>query len=466
MFYFFRINDPYRLAGLFIILVLIYLPVFIDTPSLTYPELKSFVIGEKINEGNNLYSELVDSVEPFTAWFYGLTDFLFGRNITGRHVLAFFIIYFQSAYLTLTFINRKVFTESTYLPAFIFSILLFFSFDTIALTGELLGSGLLLLALNNLMKVIEFRSQRDETFFNLGFFVSLSTLFEFSFIVFLVAGYAVLLMYTRNTIRSYLLILFGFLLPHFLLISIYFLQDQTDALFRFYYLANFSWPFSQLITRNELLILGSFPLAYFIISIVMLNRESRFTKYQSQLVQMMFLWMVFACFQILYSRHLRPQSFITLAPCLTFFITHFLLLIRRKKFAEMNLWILFLGVITINFLARYGYLDGVKYEKLIVAPSPAVEIKDKKLLVLENDLTYYVHNKLATPFFNWRLSKEIFEDPDYYQNVLMVYEAFKKDPPEIIIDKNGYLKMYMDRIPELKTKYSFSESGVYTRISN
>lgn len=467
LFYFFRINDPYRLAGLLVILIIIYLPAFIDSPPLIYPELHSFIVGEKVGEGNSPYSELVDSVAPFTAWFYGLIDFLFGRGLLGRHLLAFVIIYLQSAFIGIMLIDKKVFTESTYLPSFIFSVLLFFSFDTIALTGELFGSGLLLLALSNLMKVMEFRTQRDETFLSLGFFISLASLFEFSFVVFLPGVCAALLIYTRTSPRNYLLVVFGFFLPHFLMGSIYFLYDQGDVLYRYYYLANLKFSSAYHITRKELFVLGAIPAVYFVISLITLNRESRLTKYQSQLVQIMFLWMFFSLLQIFYSRHLRPQSFITLIPGLAFFITHFLLMIRRKKFAEINLWILFIGVVVTSYLSRYGYLKSVTYNDLVIKSERTdTRIKGKRILVLENEPTYFLNNTLATPYFSWELSKETFEAPDYYENVLKVYEAFKTDPPDVIIDKNGYMKPFIDRIPEIRKNYSFSPPGIYNRTVN
>ena len=77
---YFRINDPYRLLGLLVILILIYLPLFIDLPEMTYPELKNLVIGEKVHEGRGLYSEFIDSTGPLAAWFNGLLDLSLARS--------------------------------------------------------------------------------------------------------------------------------------------------------------------------------------------------------------------------------------------------------------------------------------------------------------------------------------------------------------------------------------------------
>ena len=64
---FFRINDPYRLLGLFILLVLMSLPSFIDMAPATLQELKGVVLGEAVQEGKRMYVQVIDSTAPATA---------------------------------------------------------------------------------------------------------------------------------------------------------------------------------------------------------------------------------------------------------------------------------------------------------------------------------------------------------------------------------------------------------------
>jgi hypothetical protein len=458
---YFRINDPYRLLGLLGLLIIIYLPLFIDGPELTKPELKSLIVGEKIAEGHAPYTGLIDSVGPITAYFYGLMDLIFNRSLLARHILAFFILFSQSVYLGVMFINRKAFSENTLIPSFLFSVLIFFSFDNLALTGELLGSGFLLLAINSLFKEIEFRTQKSETVFNLGLCISLATLCSFSFVIHLLSACAILIFYTRSSVRGFLLLIFGFLLPQFVVMSLYYLNDALPQLWEFYYMGNITGVANKLVSNSTMLYLGAIPLFYLVVSVVMLNREARFTKYQSQLLQSMFFWLIFSFFQAFNSTEFRPQSFIIIIPCLCFFLTHFLLMIRRRKFAEMNAWILLAGVVVVSYVARYNNLDNINYSSLISPAQGNSIIKGKKILVLDNDLSLYRNNTLATPFLNWNLSRGILEQPDYYDNVIFVYESFKNDPPQIIIDKNNVMAGFFERIPELKSSYSAEKPGVY-----
>lgn len=441
-------------------MVAMYLPFFIDSPGLTFPELKSMIIGEKVHEGLSPYSELIESTAPLTSWIYAFFDMIFGRSLLARHILAFLIIFSQSLFLGLMFIDKKVFTENTFIPSVLFSVLFFFSFDTLALTGELMASGFLLLALNNLFKEIEFRVQRNETVFNLGLFISLASLCSFATSVYLLASLGILAFYTRSTPRKYLLMIFGYVLPHALVMSVYFLSGNLNDLWSYYYVPNLDMPAAGLVSVKTLLILGAVPLFYMVVSIVILNREARFSKYQSQLLQAMFLWMMSSFPQIAFSRDLRPQNLIVLIPCLAYFITHLLLLIRRRRFAEINLWVIIASVVSLAYLSRYGKVEAVNYSNLLV--SNTAPVTNKKVLFLGEGIGVYRTNELGSGFLDWSLSEKIFRDPDYYDNVMVVYESFKKDPPEVIIDRNNLMAGFFKRLPELNKAYVKTGEDTYT----
>lgn len=457
---YFRINDPYRLAALLTLMLALYLPFFIDSPSLTIPELKSMIIGEKVREGLSPYSELIESTAPLTSWIYAFIDMIFGRSLLARHIIAFLIIFSQSLFLGIMFIDKKVFTENTFIPSVLFSILFFFSFDTLALTGELMASGFLLLALNSLFREIEFKVQRNETVFNLGLFISLASLCSFATSIYLLASLGILAFYTRSTPRKYLLMIFGYVLPHVLVMSLYYLSGNLDALWSYYYIPNMDMPPAGLVNLKTLFVLGAIPLFYLLISIIILNREARFSKYQSQLLQAMFLWLMTSFPQIAFSRDLRPQNLIVLIPCLAYFITHLLLLIRRRRFAEINFWVLTLSIVTIAYLSRYNKLGSVNYENLVV--TKAAPVTNKKVLVLGEGIDVYRSNELGSGFLDWSLSEKIFRDPDYYDNVMIVYNSFKNDPPEIIIDRNNLMSGFLKRIPELNKAYVKTSEDTYT----
>jgi hypothetical protein len=462
---FFRFNDPYRLLGVLLILVVISLPQFIYSTEATVQEMKSFVLGEALNDGKSLYIEILDDSAPFSAWLSSWVEALFGRSLTVRHILALFFIFFQTSFFAILLINNKAYNESTYLPALIFGLLSFFSFDMLSLSSELLGSTILLFALNNLFKEIEFRVQRDEIILNMGVYLGIASLFVFSYIVFLIGTLVILFLFTRFTFRKLLLLIFGFALPHLLLIAFYFFWDNHGFLFRHFYAPNLTLTTLSLLGLKSILILGSVPIAYFFFSLFMLNREAHFTKYQSQLFQVMFLWLLFALLEVVITRERTPHSFYTFIPPLAYFISHYLLLIRRKRIAEIMLWILIIGLISMSWAARTERIKAIDYLALFPSASPYQStIKGKRILVLDEDLGIYAQNKMASYFLNWNLSKEVFEHPEFFGNIVLIDQSFQKDAPDVIIDRNDLMKNVFDRIPRLKPLYK-REGELYRRLS-
>lgn len=412
-----------------------------------------------------MYRGVVDNSAPLAAWTHELLDSIFGRSFLARHILAFLIIFLQSAYVGILFISKKVFSENTYIPSLLFSLLFFFSYDTLALSNELLGSGFLLLALTFIFQEIEFRNERDESVLNVGLCISLASLFSFAFVVYLPCAMVIFLLFTRSNIRKFLLLSFGFLLPHLLAISIAFVNDSAEELWQYFYLSNFSFERTKYVTTRTLLTLSAIPLAFLAVTLVMLNREARFSKYQSQIVTTVFLWLAFSLLFVLYTKDLRPQSLIVFIPGLSFLFTHFFLLIRRKKFVHLNIWIMFVGIISIAYLARFDKLAWIDYTKLLIKKD-SWQTTGKRILILDDSLELYYNNSLATPFLNWTLSRDIFQHPEYYENVTQVYRSFKDDPPDIVLDKYNLLDNFLHRMPEIRSHYVRQGDRYVLDVSN
>jgi hypothetical protein len=448
---YFRINDPYRLIGLLILMLIVYLPLFLNIPGMTIPELKSLVIGDKLNENVGMYTGLFDGTAPLAAWSFEALDSIFGSSLLARHICAFILIFLQAAFLGIVFISRKVFNDNTYIPSFIFFLLFLVSFDTLVLSGELIGFTFLLFALHNLFQEIEFRVQRDETVFNLGLFISIASLFSFSYAIFLFFALFVLAFFTRSTPRKFMLLSVGFLLPHLLVMSIAYLTGSLGKMWECYYITNLKFGRTSFVSFKTLFVLGIIPVIYFVVSLVMLQREARFSKYQSQVLQVFLLWMGFSLLYIFLCKDLKPQNMIVFIPALSFLFSHFLLFIRRKRFAEINTLILFFGIITVSYLSRFEKISSADYSKLMTKNN--TDLKDKRVMVLEDSPEYFLNNKLAGPYIDWKIAEPIFRAPEYYENITEVYHFINQDIPDVIIDKENLMKPFLDRMPEIKKKF-------------
>jgi hypothetical protein len=451
---FFRVNDPYRLLGVLLVMIAASFPLLLKSDLITVQELKDMVLGEALNNGKTMYTQLIDDTPWLASKFAQWTETLFGRSLTARHILALVLLFFQAVYFSLILVRNKAYSENNYFPALIFGVLCFFSFDVLSLSDELWASVFLLFAISNLFTEIEFRVQRDETILNLGVYVGIASLFVFSYSIFLVGTYIILLAFARISFRKTLLLFFGFLFPHALLIAFYYFKDGLPELYHSFYGANLTLSSVALVSWQSLLWLSFAILIYFFFSIMMLSREARFTRYQSQLLQVMFIWLLIALLNIIVARERSPHSFITLVPSLAYFISHYLLLIRRKWIAEMMLWLFIITIVGIASLARWNKLDRVDYSALLVkTQTKDVEVKGKKILVLSARMDLYQNNEMAGYFLNWNLSKEIFELNHYYHDLVLINESFQKDPPEVIIDEQGQMNKIFSRLPLIAKQY-------------
>lgn len=465
MLRFFRINDPYRLLAILIFLILVSLPLMINRPDLTKPELKSMVIGEAMDNGQMMYAEIFDPTAPMAAGTFGFMDWMMGRAIVGRQIIALILIFFQAAFFAILLINNKAYADNTYVPGFIYALLCFVSFDFLQVTPELLGSTVLLLALNSLFKEIEFRVERQGTILNVGLFIGLASVFVFTYAIFLVAVFVILVAFTRIGLRKSLLLLFGFFLPHVVIGIYYFYNDALPAYWNNFYLENFLHSDTNLISFKSLVMLGLIPIIYFVFSLFMMTREARFTKYQSQLFQVMFLWLVFCLVEFFLTRQLTPHNLIIMIPSLAYFFSHYLLLIRRKWLAESMLWTLIIGVITVSFLAVRGNMGSVDYSRMYVsAETKAAPVNDKTVMVLGDDLSVYKNNKLGGYFLDWRLSERTLNGVQYYDSVLKIDEMFQTFPPDVIVDQRGMFASLASRIPSLTRQYKRQGENVYVKI--
>lgn len=218
-------------------------------------------------------------------------------------------------------------------------------------------------------------------------------------------------------------------------------------------------------STRTLLTLTAVPLAYFVISLIMLNREARFSKYQSQIMQVVLLWLGLSLLFVFVAPDLRPQTLIVFIPGLSFLLTHFFLLIRRNKFVVLNSWILFVLIVAVAYLARFEKIESIDYRGLLLQKETG-QVKGKRIVVFDDIPELYMQNVLATPYLNWNLSAGILQHPEYYENVVHVYHSFKNDPPDVVFDRKNVLKGFFDRMPDVKAEYVRDGDRYVRRVSN
>jgi hypothetical protein len=467
---YFRVNDPYRMLGIFVLLILIRLPFLLSDVPLSVPELNWMLVGEQLSEGNRLYIGVWDNIGPLAALIYSLIELISNRSQTLYVLLAILLTTYQALIFNIFLINKKAFNESTYVPAFVYVILSSFSFDFYVLSPVLISLTWILLALRNVFYRVESRSQ-DDRILGTGIYIGLATLCYLPSVIFLLSTIIAYMLFASVSFRRYLLLLYGAALPILIVLTYFFLIDGVDA-FLSQYLLSFRNLSRQLLIRPlPLLYLCIVPLTFLLIALYKISQTGRFTNQQTKLQQIMFIKMIATAVTLLFVNNLAPYHLLPFVPPAAFFITHFLLSIRRFIFSELTM-LLFVVLVVLNgyaFLHGFFSLDRIfDTAHLLVQQTPYDEqVRGKKILVLGDNLSIYRNAYISTPYLDWQISKNALSSVDYFENLAQIYNNFGKDMPEVIVDLENIMPQLQSRIPLLEASYQKqrgSNGQVYTLI--
>ncbi len=452
-----------------IFLLAIKLPAFNGSVPLTEPELKWMLVGEKLAEnGAVMYQDVWDDTAPLAAGLYWLLHELFGRSQLAYQIIAFVLIVFQCALFNYLLLRNKAYNESTYVPAFVYGLLMCSFFQFYTLSPALISVTFILLAINNVFFDIEHKTA-NQTLLSTGILMGLASLFYLPSLVIVFALLFAYLLFTGTTPKSYFLFLYGLVLP-WLLVGVYFYWN--NALFEFYYnylYAVFIVEYSSYMDYGMLLFIVAIPFLFLVASFVKLFEAKRFTNFQERFQQTMFFVFLMALVSWWISNNRMPALLVLFVPVGAFYISHFFLLMKRRFIAEILFALFFLTILFTHFssLYQWGVISPIlSYEKLLVHPTTYDEVvANKKVLYIGEDISVYKNASLATPYLNWKLSSLHLTQPEYYDNILAIHNHFTEDNPEVIIDDVGVMEKLWSRMPSLANKYQKGQAeNIYIKV--
>ncbi len=444
---------------IFFILIVISLPFFIGGRPLTIPELMWMVVGERMSEGATLYVDVWSNISPFSASAYWLIDAVFGRSHLVYQIAGLVLVIIQSAIFNNTMLQFKAYNENNYIPAFIYMLLMTSHFDFFTLSPLLMSMTILLHVMHLLFGYIQMRVKDDEMLLKIGVYLGVAVLFYLPVFLIVIVILLSLLFFTGVSVRRILLLFYSFFLPLLIVGAYYYFKDGTKAFFIQYLFSYFNLKSEYLISLRALLIISIIPAIFLILSVLKVFGSLGFTNFQVRIQQMMLMFLMIGGFVFLLSQKKTPYQLAIFVPPAAFFISHFFLLIKRRLWTELSFGIFFLSIVIINWGAYFNnsLVNLTGSEKLLLQESSLDQVvKDKRILVLGDDISLYQNAKLATPYFDWKLAKSHFENLDYYDNITAIFRNLTNDPPDLIIDKGDLMPTLSDKIPILKTNYTKS----------
>jgi len=461
----FKINDPYRIVIIFIIALCIQLPVFISGINITIPEVEWHTIGSKLAEGGELFVDVYYPVGPLSAQVYRLLSLAFPDSYLIYRILGLLLVIVQAVIFNYGLIQYKAYNQNTYVPSLIYAVLLMGIEDYISLSPQLMGLTFILLSSNLTFRLIEGRKRADEDFLKIGLYSGIAILFYPLYIYFLLPLLIALIFFTNTIPRRYLLLLLGAGLPLFLMwLKFYWFDQLGDFYFNLGYL---------FMTKNDgalipwigLLGILLVPTLIFLYAFGRIMQSPRFINYQVRLQKYYFLYVVFGILIIVLDYHQSSHILIIFVPVAAFFIAHLFLIMRRTHIAEI-LFMVFLSLTVLqNYNTAFGFIKGSHFldysGQFVQAEDPSAGQVGQRILVIGDGTNRYLGNYLSTPYLCWTMFEDQIREIDDYEMVVSIFENFKEDLPEKIIDERSIMPELQTRIPELSILYTKQGERTY-----
>jgi hypothetical protein len=465
---FFRVNARYQTIGLVIFFLLLRLPFFLGEVPLLTPELSWMLVGEQMSRGFMLYRDVWDNVSPLSGLTYWLIDSLFGRAQWAYQFSALSVAVIQILYFNYVIYSGEVFPERNFIPGALYALFLNISFDLGTLSPMLMANTFLLFAFGSIVKMLVRREVTTQVF-EMGLYIGIAALFYLPVSLFMMWAFLALLFYTGSTIRHHLLGAFGSLFPLMMVVLFFYLNNGVESLNRNLLTSVFQVKQYVLNDFSSLIASLLLPLGFGVMGFMRIFTTLRFVNYQTRIQQVMALWFIVAVFTIPLMEYLAPMQFIIFIPPASYFATHYFQSFKKKSWAdELQFMLMGATILFIQYQGLKGIIPGIsmgRLENLRAKPTSLPEpIREKRILVLGYNGGEYRENFTATPYLNWNLASYDLMNLDNYDSVIHVYDNFRKDPPDYVIDKVNIMPKLLARVPALQKQYELSPwKGIYQK---
>lgn len=436
---------------------------------LTLPELQWMLVGESISFDRILYLDVWDDLAPLSALVYSLIDSVAGRAQWGYQIIAILVLFLHCYLFNQLLITCKAYKENTYVPALIYVVLMSVFFDFFTLSPVLMSGIFQLYVINGIFRHIAVKS-KDEQFLNIGLALGFSALIYLPTLAYLPVSILALGLYSSMTFKKYILLFFGFVFP-LILVGIFFfwhgaLMDFIESYF-------FSWtssPFHEMVSLRSILVISAGAVLLVVLSWIKIYSAGRYNNHQTNYMLVMLLFLAGAALMVFLAKERIPHQLMVFVAPVSFFISHYFLLIRRKLLAEL----VFIGFFTLTLIINYGALFHIiippgiiKTDALVIQPTPWDRlVEGKKILIVGEDPAAYLHAYPATPYLNWDLSKKHLERTNAFDNLSVIYRNLSNDTPEVIIDQKNLVPDLFKQMPTIASKYTRQDNAYFLKTNN
>ncbi len=443
----------YIKLGLLFIVVRLGCLYFFE-PSLSIPNLSYFLLGESLNRGYLLYKNVWHTMAPLSAGTYQMITFFFGRSLFIGEIIAAILLLIQGIQLNNIFMRLRIFDRPNFFPLFFYLFFAHITSDLFNLSPLLLANSFIMFSLS-----LTFSLKKSKyTFMYVGMLLALSGLFFQPFLFFALFFIWHITISETRRFENFLFLLYGFSFV-FLSTCAYFVLTS-----RFTYFIKQYFFFQETPTFLNYNLMRSYFLGWSVFFIFILFVSWVFGKYKPSDMKRHIDFVIILLLSVgsffIFKPHLTPGYLFVFAIPFALFFTLFLFALRKK-------WLRFLGFwLSIFLLFTFAYSNPYSIRKKSLQLSKQkIAFTNKTILVLGDDLSYYIDNQFSGTFLDWTLSKPLFQNLNTFQNILTIDDYLIKDMPEVIIDLEGYMPKVFQHLPHIKQYYTQKEANIYYIIN-
>lgn len=457
MLRFFRINDPYRLVFIFLILIIVRIVQSYFIPETSSLELKWLLLGQWLGNGFLMYRETYDYTGPFAALIYKYIDIVFGRSAFVHHVLSSFLIIIQASIFNRVLLKNKAFDENSYLPAFLFVILMLSIPDFMSLSPQLMSLTFVLITLGNVLRRID-NQATDELFLNSGIYIGVATMFYLPAIIFLLVFLVSFIIFSTAVSRRLLLYLFGFFLVGGMTAIYFFWRGDYDYFISFFIKYGFLLSAERMLSWQEIFVVSIPILTVLLLATFRNIAAARLTNFQQRVQQVLWLMFLGGIICFLLANRKTAIELIFIVPLVAYYLNQYFILLRNRIFRFIMPGLIVFGILAYNIYS---------YQKLFKPVANDLTIGyNHKVLILGEEYSYYLDKESFSPCFSRAICEQAFKGLDYYQSSTFIYKWLEELDPLIIVDQMEVVPMLFERFPLLETNYVLEGDGTYIKINN
>jgi hypothetical protein len=436
----------------------IQLPLFLMITAGTVPELFYMLIGERMGDGFAMYHQIYDNTAPLSALLYWIIDIVAGRSVIVYRATAIALIFIQGLAFNNILNRHNVFATKNYLPAFLYLLLGSITFEFGMLTPLLFGHTFAILALPYFLAFSREGIENNRLFVG-GFILGLAALCYLPLALYLLVAMFMIVLFASNTFRSTLLMLCGFAFPYAVLITYYFYTGSIEEFLQMHLLRPWQFNMEFTLPPADLARLMALPLVILAISLATTLSLPQRLVFQVKFQQVMWVWLLISLLLTISRDEISASTFIVLLPPIAYF-GQFLFTSNFKKWIFHLMFIVLLGgTILIRYRQPLGISEALQVSNTPVLNDEAnipVELQQKRILVLGDNIRIYKDAIPATPYLNWSLAQQHFGNLDKYEVIYSLNQNLNTEMPDYIIDEAGLMKELRYKLPVTFGRYSLA----------